>query len=326
VSCGSMVPSAKDGSGLLDPSERAAAKACRLEARRASTLASAPPSDGALAVLQESTPENANVRCMRAARAVEANDVDAVIITGDLTDDGEGYELVEASFAPWKKRGRLFAIPGNHDLYLFPITGSTRPRPTAESKRAAWRSFAERLGLALDECGAWHSVLPEASAVLVGLDSCARPQRRFFRHNGAIGEPQLAYLRGVAGSQEWKDARHRIVALHHHVVPLPHGIGRGAPTEIGMRLDDARNVAEVFGELGVTIVMHGHRHVSEQRQPAGSNFTILASPSLTLGCRSGDVPSFWRAELGEHAHVTRVRIAASAVPQERDPGPEQAEP
>jgi 3',5'-cyclic AMP phosphodiesterase CpdA len=318
------VPSAKEAGGVLDPIERAAAKACHLDARRAATLAAAPPGDGALGVLERATPENANLRCMRAARAVEANGVDAVVITGDLTDDGEGYELVEAAFAPWKKRGRLFAVPGNHDLYLFPIAGSTRPKPTAEAKRAAWRDFAARLGLQIDECGAWHSVIPDASTVLVGLDSCARPQRRFFRHNGAIGEAQVAYLRTVAATAAWKDARHRIVALHHHVVPLPHGIGRGAPSEIGMRLDDSRTVAHVLDELGATIVMHGHRHVSEERQPAGSNFRILASPSLTLGCRSGDVPSFWRVDLGEHAHATRVRIAARAVPQEGDPGGDAA--
>jgi 3',5'-cyclic AMP phosphodiesterase CpdA len=316
------VPSAKEAGGILDPIERAAAKACRLEARRAHTLAASPPTDGALAVLQESSPENANVRCMRAARAVQA---DAVIITGDLTDDGEGYELVEAAFRPWKDNGRLFAIPGNHDLYLFPIAGSTRPRPTPEAKRAAWQAFAARIGLALDECGAWHTTIPEAEAVLVGLDSCARPQRRFFRHNGSIGASQVAYLRALASSPEWKDARHRIIALHHHVVPLPHGVGRGAPSEIGMRLDDARTAAEVFDEIGATIVMHGHRHVSEQRQPAGSNFTILASPSLTLGCRSGDVPSYWRVELSERAHISRERIAVTAVPQELDPGAEVGE-
>jgi 3',5'-cyclic AMP phosphodiesterase CpdA len=316
------LPSAKEGGGILDPIERAAAKACRLEARRAVTLAGSPPSDGALAVLQESSPENSNVRCMRAARAVHA---DAVIVTGDLTDDGEGYELVEAAFRPWKDTGRLFAIPGNHDLYLFPIAGSTRPRPTAEKKRAAWQAFAARIGLTLDECGAWHTRIPEADAVLVGLDSCARPQRRFFRHNGSIGEGQVAYLRALAALPEWSRARHRIVALHHHVVPLPHGVGRGAPSEIGMRLDDARMAADVFDEIGATIVMHGHRHVSEQRQPAGSNFTILASPSLTLGCRSGDVPSFWRIELGEHAHVTRERIPVTAVVQEQDPGADVAE-
>jgi 3',5'-cyclic AMP phosphodiesterase CpdA len=314
------IPGVKDGGGILDPIERAAAKACRLEARRATTLAHASPSDGALAVLQQTTPENSNVRCMRAARAVEADGVDAVVVTGDLTDDGEGYELVEAAFAPWRARGRLFAVPGNHDLYAFPVATTARPKPSAETKRAAWRAFAARIGLALDASGAWWVPFEEASAVLVGLDSCARPQRRFFRHNGAIGEAQIAFLRKVAATREWKGARHRLVALHHHVVPLPHGIGRGAPSEIGMRLDDAREAAEVFDEVGATIVMHGHRHVSEQRQPAGSNFRILASPSLTLGCRSGDVPSYWRVELGEHAHVTRARIPVAAVEQEEDPG------
>jgi Icc protein len=317
------VPSLKEG-GPSDAAERAAAKACRLEARRASTLASGLPSDGALDVLQQTTPTNANLRLLRAARAVEMDGADAVIMTGDLTDDGEGYELIEAAFARWKARGRLFAVPGNHDLYLFPMLGSIRPKPTAEGKRAAWRAFAQRIGLKLDASGAWVTRLFEADAMLVGLDSCARPQRRFFRHNGAIGPEQIEYLRKIAKTRDWIDATHRLVALHHHVVPLPHGVGRGAPSEIGMRLDDAKTVAEVFDEIGVTLVMHGHRHVSEQRQPAGSNFRIVASPSLTLGCRSGDVPSFWRVELGEHAHVERVRIPVAAIEQENDPDEEGA--
>jgi Icc protein len=316
------VPSVRQSDGDLDPVERAAAKACRLESRRASTLASSNPTDGALAVLLQATPKNSNVRLLRAARAVAANEPDIVVITGDLTDDGDGYELVEGAFARWKDRGRLLAIPGNHDLYLFPIAGSGRPRATAESKRAAWNAFAARLGLELDETGAWMKTWPEADAVLVGLNSCARRQRRFFRQNGAIGMAQLEYLRKAAASVAWKKARHRIVLLHHHVVPLPHGVGKSAPTEFGMRLDDAKTVAEVLDEVGTTLVMHGHRHVSEERQPAGSNFRILASPSLTLGCRSGDVPSFWRVELGEHAHATRVRIPVAAVEQQADPGTE----
>jgi hypothetical protein len=103
-------------------------------------------------------------------------------------------------------------------------------------------------------------------------------------------------------------------------VPLPHGVGRRAPSEIGMRLDDARSAAEVFDEVGITAVMHGHRHVSEQRQPAGSNFTILASPSLTLGCRSGDDPSFWRVELDERMHASRVHVASvEGMEQDDDP-------
>ncbi len=316
------IPGPREAGGAVDPVERAAAKACRLEARRAPTIARAQPSNGALSTLLETTPKNSNVRLLRAARAVEADGVDAVVVTGDITDDGDGYEVVESAFARFKEKHLLFAIPGNHDLYLFPIAGSSRPRPSADIKAARWRDFAARIGLNLHDSGAWHRELPEANAILVGINSCARPQRRFFRHNGAVGSAQLEYLRALAQTPAWKRARHRLVALHHHVVPLPHGVGRRAPSEIGMRLDDAKSAAEVFDDIGVTLVMHGHRHVSEQRQPAGSNFRILASPSLTLGCRSGDAPSFWRIELGEHAHTTRVRVPIEAVEQEGDPGEE----
>jgi 3',5'-cyclic-AMP phosphodiesterase len=313
------IPSVKESGGILDPTERAAATACRLEARRASVLAAHSPSPAALRHLFDATPRNSNVRLLRAAAALEEAGADAVVITGDLTDDGTGYELVEAAFARWKDKGMLFAIPGNHDLYLFPMRGSIRPRPTHASKRAAWNAFAERLGLELHATGAWWKVLPQTDTVLVGLDSCARPQRRFFRHNGGLGKEQLAWLREIGMRAEFKAARHRIALLHHHVVPLPHGVGRRTPSEIGMSLDDARSAAEVFDEVGITAVMHGHRHVSEQRQPAGSNFTILASPSLTLGCRSGDDPSFWRVELGERMHASRVRVAVEGMEQDDDP-------
>jgi len=310
------------GDDIQDPVERAAAKACRLEARRAKTLAESLPSEGALAVMLEATPKNSNVRLVRAARAVAAAEPDMVVVTGDLTDDGDGYELVESVFRAWKERGRLLAVPGNHDLYAFPLAGSGRPRATVESKRAAWNGFARRIGLDLGPTGGWVRAVPEANAVIVGLDSCARPQRRFFRHNGAIGEAQMGLLRDVARGAEWKEARHRIVLFHHHIVPLAHGVGRGAPPEFGMRLDDASAVAALLDDIGATLVMHGHRHVSEQRQPAGSDFHILAAPSLTLGCRSGDVPSFWRVELGEHANITRVRIPVAAVEQEDTVGEE----
>jgi 3',5'-cyclic-AMP phosphodiesterase len=317
---GHPVPTVRESGGLLDPVERAAAKACRLEARRSATLAADPPGAGALASMLAVTPRNTNLRALRAARAVAEQGVDAVIATGDCTDDGEGWDLVESAFAPWKERGRFLPIPGNHDLYLFPIASSARPRPTHASKRARWRDVAARAGLALAPCGAWKQVLPEADAVVVGLDSCVRKQRAFFRQNGSIGPEQLAFLKELAKTREWKGVRHRIVLFHHHVVPLSAGVGKRAPTEIGMRLDDGRAFAATLAEIGATLVMHGHRHVSERRHPAGYDFELLAAPSLTLGCKSGDAPSFWRVELDARVHVARVRIPVEAVEQENDPG------
>src|SRR5262249_19550040 len=80
------IPSVKKGGGALDPVERAAAKACHLEARRASVLAAHVPTPGALQTLYEGTPRNSNVRLLRAVNAIE--DADLVVVTGDVTDDG----------------------------------------------------------------------------------------------------------------------------------------------------------------------------------------------------------------------------------------------
>ena len=186
------VPSVRESGGLLDPVERAAAKACRLEARRAKTLAGAPLTEGALAAMLESTPHNANLRCLRAARVVEEHDVDSVVVTGDCTDDGDGWELLEGAFRKWYARGRLFVIPGNHDLYRFPIASSARPRPTEESKRARWQDFADARRARARAVRGVVRCSTAASAVVVGLNSCSRRQRAFYRQNGAIGPEQLA--------------------------------------------------------------------------------------------------------------------------------------
>lgn len=298
--------------------ECAISYATRVCARTVRELAAKLPSADELRQLYAATPENTNLRLLAAARAMSTTapvggvqggyigDADYVFVTGDITDDGDGYELLEAAFAPWIARGRFFAVPGNHDLYTVLIPSSVRPKPTRPSKRAAWEAFAGRIGLVLDPSGAWARYLPEERVMLVGLDSCNTNQRRFFMHNGAIEAEQLEYLRTLAATPAWKEAKHRIVGLHHHVVPLPHGIGRRAPPEIGMRLDNAKEVAAVFNELGVDLVMHGHRHVSEERRPAGCRFRILAAPSATLGCRSGDGPSSWRIELDNKLHTERI--------------------
>ncbi|HEX4512678.1 MAG TPA: hypothetical protein VH054_04055, partial [Polyangiaceae bacterium] len=77
-------PPKADFTALSDPIERAAAKACRLESRRAKTLAGSIPSEGALGLLADSTPRNANVRLLRAVRYVDQANVDGVAITGDI--------------------------------------------------------------------------------------------------------------------------------------------------------------------------------------------------------------------------------------------------
>ncbi len=299
-----------------DPIERGAEKVARLAARHASALAANLPSREAVEAMLKATPRNSNLRLIKVAREVERHSPDIVVITGDLTDNGDGYELIERVFAKYVAKRRLFVVPGNHDLYGFPFAGSARPKPTIESKRARWDAFQGKLGLEANEFFAWTKRIDDVA--FIGLNSCARPQRRFYRHNGAIGAEQLAFLRAHGTTAEWKSARHRIVMLHHHVVSLAHRAASRPGADFTLRLDDAIHLLGALQEVGATLVMHGHKHLSEERIPAAQDFRLLAAPSTTLGCRSGDAPSYWQVELGENVHVERVRVPMSSV--EHDSG------
>jgi 3',5'-cyclic AMP phosphodiesterase CpdA len=290
-----------------DAVARGAARARALAEVMAAQLARRLPDAATLSTRLGSQPGNTNLRFISLAADLP-RDLDAVALTGDITDDGEGYELVEAALEPWIARGRLFAIPGNHDLYRFPLPSSARPTPTHASKRAGWEAFATRVGLTPTDAGIWTCTLPEAATTLVGLNSCARRQPGPYRQNGAIGPVQLEALRRVAARAEWREARHRVILMHHHLVRLGTSITR-TTREFGMRLDDAEAVARTFNELGVTLVLHGHRHISETRRPVGCRFDVVSAASSTLGCSSGDGASYWRIELGERAHFDRVPIA-----------------
>lgn len=314
------IPRASKANPEPDLRLRAVAKLRLLGRRTSAALAAIPPSTDELQALYEETPRNANVRLLRAVEALEREHVDAVLVTGDLTDHGTGYDLLLSAFAPWIERGMFFCVPGNHDLYRFPIWGSTRPKRSVDEKRRVWDTFFAQTGMNLHASGAWLYAIPGTGVVLAGLNSSIGPQRRFFRHDGALGAEQISWLRGLRQNPTWRSASVRLVAFHHHLDRLAVGIGKGHAPELGLKLLDAKEVAAVVNEIGATAVLHGHRHVSERRQPAGSHFEIFATSSTTLGCRSGDEPSYWRLEMGDGAFdATRRYTQAPAVPMSIPP-------
>ncbi len=314
------IPRASQLSPEPDLRMRAVARLRALSARTSSELARNPPDAQQLEQLFKETPKNANVRLLRAVAALEREHVDAVIVTGDLTDHGTGYELLLSAFAPWIARGMFFCVPGNHDLYRFPIAGSTRPKRSVDEKRLDWAQFYVEAGVRVGPEGAWLHTVHNTGVVIAGLNSCIGPQRRFFRHDGALGAEQMAWLKGLRKNPEWRAARVRLVAFHHHLDKLAVGIGKGHAPELGLKLSDAKEAASVINDIGATAVLHGHRHVSERRQPAGSHFEIFAASSTTLGCRSGDEPSYWRLEMGDGSFdASRCYTSEPAVPMSIPP-------
>ncbi|HYX92085.1 MAG TPA: metallophosphoesterase [Myxococcaceae bacterium] len=267
-------------------------------------LARALPTITRVEQLLTDDPTNTNLLFLRAAFAIREVRPDWLLVTGDVTDDGIGYDLVEAAFAPFIDRGRLLAIPGNHDVYGSPpFVVPSHERKDVLSKRELWAPFARQIGVPPE--GPWVREIGEG-AVVCAVDSCTPAWTPL----SASGEVPQQELERLSAAIDGVDAPVRIAMLHHHVVNPPIlNVGR-APWQLGMRLRNAREVYEYFVGMRFSAVLNGHRHLGYRYHPAWAPIFISA-PSATLGCRTGARPYFWRLEIrdGELASVRERPLA-----------------
>ncbi|MBI2892848.1 MAG: metallophosphoesterase [Deltaproteobacteria bacterium] len=272
----------------------------RRKSTESSRLAESFPSEQAVEARLEIDPANTNLLFHRAARTLRDDAPDWVVLSGDVTDDGVGYELVASWLGPWVEKRRLLAIPGNHDVYDSPSLVVPAPdRKDRHRKRVLWGAFA--LDLGLPTATPWVRELGEG-AVMCGLDSCI-PPRTPFSASGEVSAEALWALE--ADLERFPPGTCRLAMLHHHVVNPPlRGVGR-APWQIGMRLRNAEGVFEFLARNGFACIFNGHRHVGYRYHPAHAPLFVSA-PSATMGCRSGAQPFYWRVEI-EKGQVVSVR-------------------
>jgi 3',5'-cyclic-AMP phosphodiesterase len=201
---------------------------------------------------------------------------DVVVIAGDLTAAGYEWEYEEA--ARWAARIEYpkVVIPGNHDarnvgyLHFQRLFGNPH-----SSYRAAFQpERAERLRA--------------TGFTIVGLDS-SEPDI----NEGQVGRDRYPWI----AEQFAEPGDIRIVAVHHHLVPIP-GTGR----ERNIVLDAADVLLTLVG-LDVDIVLSGHKHVPFFW---GLNGMLICN-SGTAGTRRvrASTPPSWN-EL--HVDATTVKI------------------
>jgi 3',5'-cyclic AMP phosphodiesterase CpdA len=256
------------------------------------------PSAEDLQALLQLDPVNTNLRFLQMLQQVLPLDPDVILLTGDITDNGFGYRLVTHYLAPWVERGRLLAVPGNHDTYeMFPGRGRQDRRQVKEQR---YGRFAEKLGLVPGETGAWLRRIEDV--VFVGLDSC-NPPRTLLSASGAVTTEQLAWLQQQIEHPVYREARLRVGLVHHHLLRMPFAVGKRNPIEMTMRLRNAAEVMEACRRARVDILYNGHRHHGYLVQlPAHP--TVISSPSSTRGCKFAKSDYVWLSHLGgAHPHT-----------------------
>jgi 3',5'-cyclic-AMP phosphodiesterase len=168
------------------------------------------------------------------ADRVRQVDPDVVVIAGDLTTAGYEWEYAEA--AAWLEQLGFpqVVIPGNHDarnvgyLHFHDHFGD----PYSRFRQGFDPDRAERL---------------QASGfTIVGLDSSDADV-----NEGRIGIDRYPWIR----EQFDEPDDMRILAVHHHLVPIP-GTGRERNT-----VTDAGDLLLTLTELDIDVVLSGHKHV-----------------------------------------------------------------
>ena len=191
---------------------------------------------------------------LKAAEQINQLNVDYIIHTGDVTEEGtkEDYELAQKLLS--KIRKKVVYIIGNHD-----------------SRNVGYELFEEYIGPV-------RTLLTDDRVLIAGFDSTIPD-----RDEGRLGETSLQALKNTL--REEGEDRIKIVAFHHHLLPVP-GAGRERSTIV-----DAGNVLRAILDYDVDLVLNGHRHSANVYRVEGS--MVVNSGTLShYKTRAGSCHSF----------------------------------
>ncbi|HEX6684533.1 MAG TPA: metallophosphoesterase [Candidatus Limnocylindrales bacterium] len=181
-------------------------------------------------------------RSRRVMAYLRGCDVDVIVVTGDLSDNGEPreYEQVKAELVADVP---VLLLPGNHD------------------DRAAYRKVL----LGGDNGTAPINQLHRAGGVLFALCDSTIPGQ----HEGLLAPETLDWLKGVLAEAE----EPVFVCLHHHPIRLNN------PLLDSIRLGNPDDLAEVLKESPMaTAVLCGHAHAAAAGTFAG--LPLIAAPGI----------------------------------------------
>ena len=181
---------------------------------------------------------------------------DAVICTGDIIHKGRVIQFREV--LPYIKRIRnitkFLAVPGNHD-----------------AKNSGLVYFEKMIGPRRSRL-----IMDELDTIIVGICTA----RDDIAH-GECGDEQLDWT----GRQFDKNLENRIMALHHHLIPVPLS---------GQKFTTVRDAGELleFTQLfEIDLVLMGHRHVPHAYVIGPTTF-LYCGTSTSNKVRADDCPSF----------------------------------
>jgi 3',5'-cyclic AMP phosphodiesterase CpdA len=202
-----------------------------------------------------------------------ATPLDFVLVSGDLTKDGErvNHELMAKKLAALERKSRdlhVYVIPGNHDIWNPGAVSYLTSPPTpvdqvspADFERI-YAAFGYREALARDASSLSYLAEPRPGIWLLAIDSAEYEQNQALGVSVTAGKLRPQTQAWILGVLEDAARSHKtVIAMMHHGV-IEHYRGQ-ASLFAEYLLEDYPAAGKALADAGLRIVFTGHFHAND---------------------------------------------------------------
>ena len=210
-------------------------------------------------------------------QAAENDDVQFVLVPGDLADNGrtiyqEHYDVAAKFKAFEEATGKqIYVTPGNHDVGAADIDTKT------EDFKEIYHEFGFAEALYVDEESASYTADLGEKYRLISLDSCDPSKST----EDGMSIKKVMWVCKEA-DKAYEDGRYPILMMHHNLLdhmPLQRILSRNFIIRFHL------TTADLFANHGIKLVFTGHEHcsdVSSYTSTSGKTIYDFANTSLTM--------------------------------------------
>lgn len=194
---------------------------------------------------------------------------DMVLITGDLTKDGEllSHQYVAGQLNRFREASiKTFVIPGNHDFgskhaLIFDGDQSSKAEVVSrEQFTELYRNHGYGAESLRDETSLSYCCEPVEGLLLIGLDSGT---------DGRLEESTLQWACQQA-AQAQQQGKYVLAMMHHALLPHFNAEDQLLPSSVVQNYETVRNH---LADAGVQVVLTGHIHISDIAKDYNADLT-----------------------------------------------------
>ena len=188
-----------------------------------------------------------------------ADKPDILLITGDLTKDGEklSHQYVVAGLDRLREAGiHVYVIPGNHDRgteNALIFDGDTKSKAEVASGvdfENVYQNYGYNSSSVRESTTLTYACEPVRGLVLIGIDS---------GNNGSLSAATLNWV-CLQAEKARNEGKQVIAMMHHPLFPHVNNLDRFMGS---YRVNDHENVRNRLIDAGVRVILTGHVHMSD---------------------------------------------------------------